>query len=169
MTANFNIDDKAVYPGHGVVQVVGLEPRDIAGKRRDFYILKVLDSDLKLMVPVDGAKRTGLRRVISRNQADKVVEVLRSQGIAVSPQPWYRRQREYTEMINSGSVFEVAKVLRDLHRLSGSKELSFSERRLRDQARSLLIAELTLANGYDISRVEEELEKALGPAGTNGR
>jgi CarD family transcriptional regulator len=82
--------------------------------------------------------------------------------VAVTSQPWNRRYREYTEMLKSGSPFEVAKVLRDLYRLKGDKELSFGERRLLDQARSLLVTELALARRCKEQRVEQEIESILG-------
>jgi CarD family transcriptional regulator len=164
MTTRFKPGDKGVYPGHGLVEVMGIEYREIAGSKTEFYILKILDSDMKLMIPVTGAKRAGLRPVICKEEAEKVIEILKDPTIAVTAQPWNRRYREYTEMLNSGSAFEIAKVLRDLYRVKEGKELSYSERRLRDQARSLLITELALAHGCDTARVEEQLQAVFGSA-----
>jgi len=154
----FKVGDKAVYPAHGVGEVMGIENRDIAGKKKSFYILKLLDSGMKLMIPTDGAERAGLRTVISKKDADKVLQILKSDEIAVESQPWNRRYREYMEMLKSGSPFEVAKVLRDLYRLRSDKELSFGERRLLDQARSLLVTELALARKVKEEKVEKEIQ-----------
>ncbi len=158
---NFSIGDKAVHPAHGVGEITSIENRDIAGKAKRFYILKILDSQMTVMVPVDGVKRLGLRSLISKNEAKKVLEILELDEVAVTSQPWNRRYREYMEMLNSGSLFEVAKVLRDLHRLKGDKELSFGERRLLEQARGLLVTELALARSCKEQRVEDEIEAAL--------
>jgi len=154
----FKVGDKAVYPAYGVAEVMAIENREIAGKRKSFYILKLLETGMKLMIPTDGANRAGLRTVISKKDADKVLRILKSDEVAVDAQPWNRRYREYMEMLRSGSPFEVAKVLRDLYRLKYDKDLSFGERRLLEQARSLLVAELALARRCKESRVEEEIQ-----------
>ena len=104
----------------------------------------------------------GLRDVISRRDAKKVIEILKDPSIAVTVQPWNKRYREYTEMLTSGSAFEVAKVLRDLHRVKEEKELSFSERRLLEQARNLVVTELALARKVDPKKVEKEVAAVLG-------
>jgi CarD family transcriptional regulator len=155
------VGDKAVYPAHGVAEVMGIESREIAGTKKRFYILKILENGMKLMIPTDGTQRAGLRGVISKKDVKKVVSILKEPGRAVDSQPWNKRFREYTEMISSGSAFEVAKVLRDLHRLQAEKELSYSERRLLEQARNLLIAELALAKGCTEQKIDMDLEKIL--------
>ena len=157
----FEVGDNAVYPAHGVAQVTGIESRDIAGQKKEFYILKILETDMKLMIPTDGAQRAGLRDVISKKDAKKVLEILKDPSVAVTVQPWNKRYREYTEMLTSGSAFEVAKVLRDLYRVKEEKELSFSERRLLEQARNLVVTELALARNVSVAKVEKEIEAAL--------
>lgn len=158
---SFNVGDKAVHPAHGVGEVTAIEKRDIAGSAKRFYVLRILDSDMKVMVPLDGADRLGLRPIITKKEAAQVLDVLSEEGVAVTSQPWNRRHREYTEMLNSGSLLEVAKVLRDLSRLKGDKELSFGERRLLDQARGLLVREIALARRCQESRIEEEIQGIL--------
>lgn len=157
MQANFKVGDKAVHPKHGVGEVTQIESREIAGKKASFYVLKVLDTGMKLMVPTETADRVGLRTVISKKDATKVLEILKSTDVAVTAQPWNRRQREYTEMLMSGSPFQVAKVLRDLSRLKGGKDLSFGERRLLDQARSLLVTEMALARKVKEDHIQKEI------------
>jgi len=157
----FQVGDRAVYPAHGVAEVVAIESKEIAGSRKDFYVLKVIHSEMKLMIPCDGADRAGLRGVASPEIADEVLEVLRSPDIAVKPGPWNRRFREYTELVNSGRLVEVAKVYRDLWRIRPTRELSYGERRLLEQSRNLLVAELSLARGVEAPAMEAELEGAV--------
>jgi CarD family transcriptional regulator len=154
----FKIGDKAVYPAHGVGEVTDIQTRSLGGKERSFYILKVLENGMKIMVPIETAAAAGLRPVISRKDAKKVLDILKSDDVAVKTQPWNRRYREYMEMLKSGSPFEVAKVLRDLYRLKTDKDLSFGERRLLDTARSLLVTELTLSLGKKEEAVEKEIQ-----------
>jgi CarD family transcriptional regulator len=155
----FEVGDKAVYPAHGVGEVTGIERRTIGKTNKTFYVLKILDSGMKIMIPTDNAMQVGLRQVISDEQAAEVYDILRAPEVAVDTQPWNRRYREYMEMLKSGSPYEVAKVLRDLYRLKFDKDLSFGERRLLDTARSLLVKELALAKKCEESAVEEDIQQ----------
>ncbi|MCA9528831.1 MAG: CarD family transcriptional regulator [Myxococcales bacterium] len=159
---SFKVGDKAVHPAHGVGEVTSVETKAIAGSEKRFYVLKILESGMTVMVPVDGVERLGLRGVIARKDVKGVLAELQKDEIAVKSQPWNRRYREYTEMLNSGSPIEVAKVLRDLSRLRGEKELSFGERRLLEHARNLLVTELALARRCKEERVDEEIDAILG-------
>lgn len=158
---NFKVGDKSVHPHHGVGEVTAIEAKEIAGQKKTFYILKIVDRGEKVMVATDAAERLGLRKVVSRKEAKKVLEVLREKKLAVTSQPWNRRYREYTEMLNSGSLYEVAKVLRDLSLIKSDKDLSFGERGLLDKAKSLLVTELAVARRCKEERVEKEIEEIL--------
>jgi CarD family transcriptional regulator len=153
----FKVGDMAVYPAHGVGEITAIQKRSLGGKERSFYILKVVENGMKIMVPVETATTAGLRPVMSRKEGKKVFEILKSDEVAVRTQPWNRRYREYMEMLKSGSPFEVAKVLRDLYRLKSDKDLSFGERRLLDTARALLVTELSLALKTKEKNIEKEI------------
>ena len=155
----FKVGDKAVYPAHGVGEITDIQTRAIGGTERAFYILKIVENGMKIMVPTETASTTGLRSVISKKEADEVIGILKSTKVAVKTQPWNRRYREYMEMLKSGSPSEVAKVLRDLYRLKVEKDLSFGERRLLDTARALLVTEMALAYRTTEKKMEAEIEK----------
>jgi len=157
--STFKVGDKAVYPAHGVGEVTDIRVQKIGGQERTFYILRIIDNGTKIMVPTQTAAQTGLRKVISKNDAKDVITILKSKEVAVKTQPWNRRYREYMDMLKSGSPFEVAKVLRDLFRLKSDKDLSFGERRLLDTARSLLVAELALALRQKEASVEKDIQE----------
>lgn len=154
---HFKVGDKAVHPAHGLGEIVSIEHRDLGGMKGEFYILKILDNGMKVMVPISGALQAGLRTVMSSKEADAVIETMRAREVAVDVQPWSRRFRAYTEMIKSGSPHEIAKVLRDMHRLKFDKDLSFGERRLLDQAKSLLMKELALAKKMSEQKMAEQI------------
>jgi CarD family transcriptional regulator, regulator of rRNA transcription len=141
------VGDKAVHPAHGVGEVTAIEKREIGGTVGDFYVLRILDNGVmgikKVMVPVQSTSQ--LRAIMSAKEADRVLDTMRAREVAVDLQPWSRRFRAYTEMIKSGEPHEIAKVLRDMYRLKFDKDLSFGERRLLDQAKSILMKELALA------------------------
>jgi CarD family transcriptional regulator len=155
---DFNIGDKAVYPGHGVAEVMGLERREIAGSAMEFYVLRVLENDMKVMVPKSNANAVGLRRIVGEQQIKEVYGVLERRGEKISTATWNRRYREYMEKIKTGSLMEIAAVLRDLSILRSDKDLSFGERKMLDTARTLLVQELALAKGVENSDVVRELD-----------
>lgn len=157
----FKVGDKAVHPAHGVGEVLELAERELGGKASTIYVLKILDSGLKVMVPTDAATRVGLRRVMQADQAEEILDILKAPEVAVDVQPWSRRFRAYTEMLKSGLPTEIAKVLRDMYRLKFDKDLSFGERRLLDQARSLLVQELALAKDVGKESIEGEIKQIL--------
>ena len=155
----FKVGDKAVYPAQGVAEVVDIEEKDIAGNRQRFYVLRILDTDRKIMVPVKNADAVGLRQVISEQEIQEIFDILRERTIAFDNQTWNRRYREYMEKIKTGSLVEIATVLRDLCLLRSDKELSFGERKMLDTARSLLVQELALAKGQEEPAVAKELDE----------
>ena len=163
MDTAFNVGDKAVYPAHGVAEVVGMETREIGGNKTTFYILKILDTGMKIMIPTRNVGAVGLREIISQSDVKEVYNILKSKEIAVEGQTWNRRYREYMDKIKTGSVFEIAEVLRDLSLLKATKDLSFGERKMLDTARTLLVKELAIAKGTKEAKIEQELEKIFGP------
>jgi CarD family transcriptional regulator len=154
---SFKVGDNAVYPGHGVGRVVAIDTKEILGNKQTFYSISILDSGMKIMVPKDNAEAVGLRPIISKEEAAKVIEILKQTDVKIDNQTWNRRYREYMEKIKTGSVYEIAEVLRDLFLLKVDKELSFGERKMLDTARSLLLRELSLATGADHLREQEEV------------
>ena len=115
------------------------------------------------MVPMANVESVGLRNLIGSEQVDEVYEVLRRRGEKISTATWNRRHREYMEKIRTGSLIEIATVLRDLCLLRSDKDLSYGERNMLENARSLLIQELALARGLEEDAVGQEIEKLFTP------
>jgi CarD family transcriptional regulator len=162
MELEFHVGDKAVYPAQGVAEVVGIEEKEIASMVTSFYVLKILDSEMKIMVPTAKAEQVGLRQVASRSEIGEVMAILKEEEVQVDKQTWNRRYRGFMEKIKTGSLFEVAEVYRDLSRLKSTKTLSFGERRMLDTARNLIVKELSVAKGSPENKVESELEAIFG-------
>ena len=154
----FKIGDKAVYPAYGVGVIEAIEEKDIMGQKQTYYIFRTLDSDVTIMIPRENADKVGLRKVIGAKEVTTVYQVLGKKDIHFENQTWNRRFREYTEKINSGSLLEVAEVMRDLFILKAAKDLSFGERKMLDTAKSLLIKELAVAKNVGKEKVEEHLK-----------
>ncbi len=158
MKQQFQVGDKAVYPVHGVAEVVAFEKRDIGGAQTSVYILKILETGLKIMVPTANAGAVGLRELIAAKQVKEVYAILKSRDVPRDTQTWNRRYREYMEKIKTGSVFEIAEVLRDLCVLRATKDLSFGERRMLETARALLVKEIAIAKGAPEDKVAAEVD-----------
>ncbi len=160
----FAVGDKAVYPVHGVAEVVALEQRDLGGSQTAVYILKIIDTGMKIMVPTTNAGSVGLRDLITAKQVKEVYEILKARDIPRDTQTWNRRYREYMEKIKTGSVFEIAEVFRDLSVLRVSKDLSFGERKMLETARGLLIKELAIAKGISEDKLAAEVDAIFAQA-----
>ena len=154
----FKVGDKAVYPAQGVAEVISIDEKDIAGSRQMFYVLRILDTDRKIMVPVVNATAVGLRQVISEAEIREIFDILQARTIAIDTQPWNRRYRGFMDKIKPGSIYDVAEVLRDLYRLKANKQLSFGERRMLDTARSLIVKEISVAREKTEEDVKDEIE-----------
>ena len=154
----FKVGDKAVYPAQGVVEVIRIEEKDLGGARQRFYVLKILNTDHKIFVPVASASDRGLREVISEEEIREIFDILRERTIAFDNQTWNRRYRGFMDKIKTGSIYDVAEVLRDLYRLKTDKQLSFGERRMLDTARSLIVKEIAISRDQTEEQVKAEIE-----------
>jgi CarD family transcriptional regulator len=153
----FKIGDLAVYPAHGVGRIESIEKRDISGEKKDFYIMKILDNNMIIMIPIDNVQSVGLRDIIDVGEVAKVYEIMKKRDMPVDNQTWNRRYREYMEKIKTGSVYEVAEVLRDLYLLKVDKDLSFGERKMLDTAQTLLLKELSIAKKTDEGAIMSDI------------
>ena len=153
----FNVGDLAVYPAHGVGRIEALESKDISGIKQNFYIMRILDNDMIIMIPTQNVSNVGLRQVINPEQVNQIFDILNEKDVTIETQNWNRRYRDYMEKIKTGSVFEVAAVLRDLSILKRDKELSFGERKMLDMARNLLVKEISVARNQAEGKVEQEI------------
>jgi len=159
----FQIGDKAVYPGHGVGVIESIETKRISGKEQSFFILRIVDNGMTIMIPQDNVVSAGLREVIRKIDASKVMQILKDRDVTIDNQTWNRRYREYMDKINTGSIYEIAEVLRDLHLLKIEKELSFGERKIMDMAKNLLVKELAVARNVRETEILRDLKTIFGP------
>jgi CarD family transcriptional regulator len=155
----FDVGDLAVYPAHGVGVIEKIESQEISGCRQDFYVMRILDNDMIIMIPKDNVDNVGLREIIGEGEVRKLYTILKKKDVVVDNQTWNRRYREYMDKIKTGSVFEVAEVYRDLLMLKVEKDLSFGERKMLDTARTLLVKEISIAKNIKEEQVEKDLER----------
>lgn len=161
MDIAFEVGDKAVYPKQGVTEIQSIETLEICGSTNRFYVLRCLDSDNTIRVPVRNASQVGLRPIVTATQIEQVLDALRANDLSVEEPNWNRRHRRYLEKMKSGDLTEVAEVLRDLHLTGADKQLSYGERRVLESARQLLIQELAVAQGVQDDDVAQQLDELL--------
>jgi CarD family transcriptional regulator len=155
----FQVGDLAVYPAHGVGEIQAIESRVVNGEKHDFYIMKVLENGMVIMIPVRNVESVGLRDIISKKDVPRIYDVMKSRKDGLPDnQTWNRRYREYMDKIKTGSLYDVAEVFRDLFLLKLTKDLSFGERKLYDTAQVLLVRELSTAKNTDEDTILTEIE-----------
>jgi CarD family transcriptional regulator len=162
----FNVGDLVVYPAHGVGLIECMEEKSISGIEHTFYVIRILDNDMKIMIPKGNADQVGLRRVISDSEVEQVYAILEEKNVEFTPQTWNRRYREYMDKIKTGSIFDLAAVLRDLYILQMDKPLSFGEKKMLDTARGLLVKELSVAKDKKEEEISEGIESIFNGLNT---
>lgn len=160
----FKIGDIGVIPMHGVGVLEGIMERQISGVLHKFYVFRLYNNGMTVMIPVENAESTGLRGIIDKKEIPKVYRILQERiPHKNNNHSWNKRYREYMEKLKSGSIFDVAVVLRDLCLLQCEKPLSFGEKKMLEAARNLLVREISLAKNIKEEIVEREIMKIISP------
>ncbi|QPK82988.1 CarD family transcriptional regulator [Corynebacterium qintianiae] len=150
----FTVGEVVVYPHHGAARIADIEQREIGGETLDFLVLKILQSDLEVRVPVKNTELVGVRDVVNEDGLQKVFSVLRETDVEEAGN-WSRRYKANQERLASGDINKVAEVVRDLWRRDQGKGLSAGEKRMLGKARQILVGELALAKPVDEAKAEE--------------
>lgn len=154
----FAVGDMAVYQGQGIGQITEIGQMHIGPAVVDIYTLRLVENGTTIRIPIAKAESVGLRELIDPGEIPAVYQVLREAGRKPEDKTWNRRYRAYMEKLRTGAVHEIAGVMRDLYRLKGGKDLSYGERKMLEQARTLLVKELSLASRRDETEVAQELD-----------
>ena len=149
----FNVGDKIVYPMHGAGTIDAIEEKDILGEKQSYYIIK-MPGEVKVMVPTNKAEQIGVRNVIGKEEAVKVFEILEENETEMSAN-WNKRYRDNMDKMKSGSIYEVADVVRNLSFKQKEKGLSTGEKKMLSNAKQILVSELVLAEHASENEVED--------------
>ena len=160
---DYKIGDKVVYPNHGVGLIEQISYGMLNGRTEKYYMLRIVSSGLKVMVPQSNAAAVGLRPVIRSGETEKVMGFL-EKGKFNSHHDWKHRFKENSERMRTGSLIEVAAVLKSLVALSRNKPLSFREKKMLERAKYLLVSELATARNTSETNIENALVKCLAKA-----
>ncbi len=156
----FKVGDKVVYPNHGIGVIEDIAMRAENGGDSAFYCLRIYSNKSTVMVPTANTDQVGLRKVVSKKQLDRVFRILRSSDMTVASD-WKGRYQENSDRMRTGSIEEVAQVLKNLALLSQSKSLSYRERKMLDKARYLIVSEIAEVQRANEDTVEAQVEKAI--------
>ena len=155
----YNVGDKVVYPMHGAGVIDAIEEKEILGEKQSYYILK-MPGEVKVMVPTLTAEEHGIRNVIDKAEAEKVINVL-EQDETEMEKNWNKRYRENMDKMKSGNIYEIADVVRNLSFKQKEKGLSTGEKKMLYNAKQILVSELVLAEHATQDEVEELVDNKI--------
>ena len=156
----FQIGDKVVHPMHGAGIVDSIVQKKVNGVMREYYVLKLPVRAMVVMVPTENCEEIGVRPIVDREQADRVLAAIPDIQVEMT-QNWNRRYRENMERIKSGDLFEVARVVKGLMLRVVQKGLSTGERKMLHSAKQILISEIVMCQSSSYEDVEACINHAL--------
>ena len=157
---SFQIGDKIVHPMYGAGILESVVQRKVGGVVRDYYIMKIPDRSMVVMIPTENSEAIGVRPVIDREQADRILASIPNIQVEMTSN-WNHRYRENLERLKSGDLLEVAWVVKGLTQRETSRGLSTGERKMLHSARQILISELVLSKSISYEGAEQALDTAL--------
>ena len=160
---DFRIGEKVVYPNHGVGIIEEVSRRSINGAPEEFYMLRIHSNSSLVMVPTANVKSVGLRRIIKKSDVDGLFKLLQEDFFEPEAD-WKGRYKDHSEKMRTGSIFQVAEVLKNLVYLSYQKTLSFREKRMMDRAKQLLVCEIATVRNMSEKQIEQLVDKSLSSA-----
>jgi CarD family transcriptional regulator, regulator of rRNA transcription len=157
----FKVGESLVYPTQGLAVVEAIETKEIMGSPSKFYVLRMINRNMSVLVPTDNAEKIGLRPIIVRSEVDKVLEVLSSDPVEHKSSYWHHRYNDNYQKLKSGCIFQTAEVIRDLNSLRERKKLAVKETRMIDNAKQLLVNEIAYARRIEVEDAQGLVDVAL--------
>ena len=157
----FKVGDKIVYPMHGAGIIDAIERIDFMGEEKEYYILKMPIGDMDISIPSDKMGEMNIREIISVEEGREVLEILDDKPTEMNSN-WTKRYRDNQEILKTGDVFEIAKMVRNLSLLDSDKGLSTTEKKLLNRARRILASELVMAGSLDKEEAEKMIDESIG-------
>lgn len=153
-------EDYVVYPMHGVGVVSDIATKTVLEEKKKYYVVELLNTKMRVMVPLDNAKEIGLRKIITKREVKKVLDLLAEEYVEIE-EDWKVRYQNNLEKLKSGSIHAVAEVCRNLYKRAKDKELSVMERKLYESAYSLVLNEVALAKQVEIEEASNLISEIL--------
>lgn len=157
----FKIGDKIVYPNHGAGIIDSIEKKEFLGEEKDYFILKMPIGSMDISIPMANIDKMNIREVIGKEEGDEVLKILDDDPTQMSNNRNVR-YRQNQEVIKSGDIFEIAKMVRNLAILDKKKGLSTTEKKLLNRARRIMASELVMAGSLEKEKAEEMIDESIG-------
>ncbi|MEE2840719.1 MAG: CarD family transcriptional regulator [Acidobacteriota bacterium] len=157
---NYKVGEKVIYPNQGVGVIEEICIKKIAGQQEEFYMLRIVSNNSTVLIPTSNVENVGIRRLCGQKEVKSLLKILRAEVSEHNPD-WKNRYKGNVERMNSGSIFEVAQVLKNLFFLSFQKSLSFREKKMFDRARQLVVSEIATVQDQKLDQVEKMVDKLL--------
>ncbi|MEG2310762.1 MAG: CarD family transcriptional regulator [Clostridia bacterium] len=158
----FNIGDKVVYPMHGAGTIESIEEKEMMGSSEDYYIIKMPMGDMKLMIPTNKVEEIGVREVSEKDVSEKVFDVLsKSKDPYVHDANWSKRYNTNVDKIKSGSILDVAEVVRELSHRHKERGLSIGEKKMLATAKDILLSEMVLSQNTSQEILDTKIEEVI--------
>ena len=153
----YNLGDYVVCPGHGVGQILGVETRELNGELKQYFSVKIISNGMKIMVPKES--KDGIRGLVTEEEISEVFNLLADHDVKIDTSTWNRRYRDYMTKVKTGSLLEIADVLRALLLLKVSKKLSFGEKKMLDQCKELIVKEIAISRGKGEKEISVKIDQ----------
>ncbi|HSW73597.1 MAG TPA: CarD family transcriptional regulator [Candidatus Limnocylindria bacterium] len=157
----FDLNEKIVYPGHGVAKINRIIEKKFANTKVSFFELKFLNKDMTILVPTINPSSVGIRKLSSSESIEEVFKVLSQpvpkSGNEVMASNWNKRNKEYQCKLRTGDIHEITAVYRELNDIAAQKDLSFGEKNLLEQTQKLLVEEIANVTKINEEKVIENL------------
>lgn len=157
----FKVGDKIVYPMHGAGVIDAIEKIDFMGEEKEYYILKMPIGEMDISIPADNMKEANIRFIITKEEGHQVLEILDDKPTEMNSN-WTKRYRDNQDILKTGDIFEIAKMVRNLAILDSDKGLSTTEKKLLNRARRILASELVMAGSLDKEEAENMIDESIG-------
>ncbi len=157
----FKIGDKIVYPMHGAGIIDSIEKKEFLGEEKEYFILKMPIGDMDISIPTSKINDMNIRDVISKEEGDKVLEILDDDPTKMDTN-WTKRHRQNQEILKAGDVFDLARMVRNLAILDKDKGLSTTEKKLLNRSRRILASELVMAGSLKKEEAEAMIDESIG-------
>lgn len=157
----FKIGDKIVYPMHGSGTIDSIEKKEFLGEVKDYFILKMPIGDMDISIPTSKINEMNIRDVITKEEGDEVLKILDDEPSDMSNN-WTVRYRQNQEILKTGDIFEIAKMVRNLAILDNDKGLSTTEKKLLNRSRRILASELVMAGSLEKEEAEAMIDESIG-------
>lgn len=165
----FRLNEKVVYPGHGVAEINRIVEKLVGGQNSSFYELKFINKEMTVLVPVSNTEGIGLRPLSPTNRIDDIFKMLaepakKLKNYELMANNWNKRNKEYQSKLRTGNLEEISEIYRDLKHIAREKELSFGEKNLLNQTEHLLAEEISIVRKLEADKTVESLRSMFTPS-----